>query len=144
MTQREPGLPEEEIVFPSEEIALPDPAATAQATQSPAPPAGEAPAPHAEIGVPYLGHLDSNQARLRWQQIQAGFVDDPRHSVAEAHALVSDLVQRIVAAFSEERNALERQWSEGEQVSTEDLRVCLQRYRGFFTRLLPVSVETQR
>jgi hypothetical protein len=61
--------------------------------------------------------------------------------VAEAHALVSDLVQRIVAAFSEERNALEQQWSEGQQVSTEDLRVCLQRYRGFFARLLPVSTD---
>jgi hypothetical protein len=31
-----------------------------------------------------------------------------------------------------------RQWSRGEQVSTEDLRLALQRYRDFFERLLAV------
>jgi hypothetical protein len=73
----------------------------------------------------------------RWHRIQSEFVDDPRKSVAEAHELVSDLLKRVVDNFTQERGALERQWSEGERVSTEDLRVCLQRYRAFFSRLLP-------
>ena len=128
------ALPEETIVFPSADDERPQ--------QSPAPPAGEA-APHADLVAPYLTHLDTNQARARWQLIQAEFVDDPRQSVAEAHALVSNLVQHIVSSFTEERNALERQWSEGETVSTEELRVCLQRYREFFTRLLPVTPDVR-
>lgn len=87
--------------------------------------------------TPYLTNQTSTHATERWQRVQATFVDDPRKSVAEAHELVGDLVQRIVDAFAQERNELERQWSKGDSVSTEDLRVCLQRYRAFFSRLLP-------
>lgn len=75
----------------------------------------------------------------RWQQVQSEFVDDPQKSVAHAHQLVSDAVQRIVDTFTQERNQLEQQWSQGKDVSTEDLRVCLHRYREFFTRLMPLE-----
>jgi len=91
----------------------------------------------------YLPDASSAQVGERWQSIQAEFVDDPRRSVAEAHALVADLVQRIVDSFTSEREALERQWQTGGEVSTEDLRLCLQRYRAFFTRLLPVAPDGQ-
>jgi hypothetical protein len=87
--------------------------------------------------APYLSGQTDAQASQRWREVQAEFVDDPRKSVAKAHELVSDLVQQIVDAFSRERDGLERQWAEGDKVSTEDLRVCLQRYRTFFSRLLP-------
>jgi hypothetical protein len=90
----------------------------------------------------YLRQDAQADVNNRWQEVQTEFVDDPRKSVAHAHQLVSDAVQRIVDTFTEERNQLERQWSEGEDVSTEDLRVCLQRYRAFFTRLVPL--ETTR
>jgi hypothetical protein len=72
----------------------------------------------------------------RWRQIQADFVDRPREAVQEADALVSDLVDKITAGFGAERERLERQWDGGDDVSTEDLRVALQRYRAFFGRLL--------
>jgi hypothetical protein len=72
----------------------------------------------------------------RWQEIQAGFVDEPRQSVERADALVADLMQRLAASFSEERERLEGQWDRGDEVSTEDLRVALTRYRAFFDRLL--------
>jgi hypothetical protein len=72
----------------------------------------------------------------QWQEIQAGFVDHPRDSVAEADALVADLMQRLAASFSHERDQLESQWDRGDDVSTEDLRVALTRYRSFFDRLL--------
>lgn len=84
-----------------------------------------------------LSQQDSAPANERWGRIQAAFVDDPRKAVSEAHELVGELTQRIVDAYARERGDLERQWSEGENVSTEDLRVCLQRYRAFFSRLLP-------
>jgi len=72
----------------------------------------------------------------RWQEIQAGFVDEPRQSVERADALVADLMQRLAASFSEERERLEGQWDRRDEVSTEDLRVALTRYRAFFDRLL--------
>jgi hypothetical protein len=90
-----------------------------------------------ESDTPYLPEQDTGPAHERWQRIQAAFVDDPRKSVTEAHALVGELTQRIVDAFAQERDQLEAQWSKGGDVSTEDLRVSLQRYRAFFTRLLP-------
>jgi hypothetical protein len=72
----------------------------------------------------------------RWQEIQSSFVDQPRDAVAEADALVADLMQRLAAGFSGERERLEAQWDRGDDVSTEDLRVALTRYRSFFDRLL--------
>jgi hypothetical protein len=33
---------------------------------------------------------------------------------------------------------LEQQWDRGDDVSTEDLRIALQRYRSFFQRLLSI------
>jgi molecular chaperone GrpE (heat shock protein) len=87
--------------------------------------------------TPYLSNQSSAQANDRWKRVQADFVDDPRKSVSEAHELVSEMVQHIVDSFSHERDNLENTWSKGESVSTEDLRVCLQRYRAFFSRLLP-------
>ncbi|HEY8945538.1 MAG TPA: hypothetical protein VIM73_14820 [Polyangiaceae bacterium] len=95
-------------------------------------------AAHPRVDAPYLPVRTSAEAGERWRNIQGGFVDDPRRSVAEAHELVGELVQQIVDSFTHEREGLERQWQSGESVSTEDLRVCLQRYRAFFTRLLPV------
>lgn len=85
----------------------------------------------------YLPEQTSSQASERWQRIQSEFVDDPRRSVTQAHELVGELTQRIVDAFANERSELERQWSKGDSVSTEDMRICLQRYRAFFSRLLP-------
>jgi hypothetical protein len=45
-------------------------------------------------------------------------------------------MQRLAAGFSDERERLEGQWDQGDDVSTEDLRVALTRYRSFFDRLL--------
>ena len=74
--------------------------------------------------------------RTQWESIQTGFVDQPRAAVEQADALVSQLVTRLTDVFGRERSALEGQWTKGENVSTEDLRVALTRYRSFFHRLL--------
>ena len=47
-------------------------------------------------------------------------------------------MKRLAEVFAEERSKLEKQWDRGDQVSTEDLRIALQRYRAFFQRLLSV------
>jgi hypothetical protein len=72
----------------------------------------------------------------RWEKIQTGFVDEPRQTVEQADELVAELMKRLAEGFATERERLEGQWGRGEDVSTEDLRVTLQRYRGFFQRLL--------
>jgi transposase len=38
-------------------------------------------------------------------------------------------MKHLAEVFSEEREKLESQWRQGEEVSTEELRVALQRYR---------------
>lgn len=85
---------------------------------------------------PLLASDQSKHFTSRWQEIQTSFVDQPRDAVAEADTLVADLMQRLAASFSQERERLEAQWGRGDDVSTEDLRVALTRYRSFFDRLL--------
>ena len=81
---------------------------------------------------------DADGFQLRWQEVQARFVDQPRESVQRADELVTEVMQSLAETFSEERNALEAQWSKGNEASTEDLRLALQRYRTFFNRLLNI------
>jgi hypothetical protein len=73
---------------------------------------------------------------VRWKEIQAQFVDEPRQAVQDADALVADLMQRLATMFARERGELEARWAGGEDVSTEELRQGLRRYRSFFERLL--------
>ena len=72
----------------------------------------------------------------RWKEIQTRFVDEPRGAVEDADGLVASLMQQLADGFAKERERLEAQWGRGEDISTEDLRVALQRYRTFFQRLL--------
>jgi hypothetical protein len=74
--------------------------------------------------------------RSRWHDVQSHFVDEPRHAVEEADQLVAAVISRLAEIFAGERDVLEREWSKGQDVSTEDLRQALRRYRSFFDRLL--------
>ena len=89
-----------------------------------------------EQHAPLLPNDQADRFTSRWQEIQTGFVDEPRESVEQADALVADLMKRLSSSFSEERKHLENQWDQGDDVSTEELRVALTRYRSFFERLL--------
>lgn len=86
--------------------------------------------------TPLFADADVNELRERWSNVQAGFVDEPRRAVEDADKLVATVMERLAQGFANERSSLERQWSSGDQVSTEDLRLALQRYRSFFDRLL--------
>ena len=83
-----------------------------------------------------LMHDDAEKFRNRWSAVQADFVDEPRRAVEEADTLVAELMKRLAEVFADERSKLEGQWGRGDNGSTEDLRVTLQRYRSFFNRLL--------
>jgi len=79
---------------------------------------------------------DGEGFQSRWEEIQVRFVDEPRGAVEDADALVATVMQRLAESFASERERLEAQWGRGEDISTEDLRIALQRYRSFFQRLL--------
>jgi hypothetical protein len=85
---------------------------------------------------PLLAEAATSDVRGRWERIQGSFVDEPRRAVEEADTLVAELMQQLADSFAQERQALEGQWDRGDEVSTEDLRIALQRYRSFFDRLL--------
>ncbi len=85
---------------------------------------------------PLVALSDLESFRERWEAIQTGFVDEPRRAVTQADELVAEVVQQLADTFARERSRLEDQWDRGDDVSTEELRKALQRYRSFFNRLL--------
>jgi len=88
--------------------------------------------------MPLFPSNELDSLRTRWKEIQTGFVDEPRKAVEEADGLVASAMKRLAEVFAQERSGLEQQWDRGDNVSTEDLRIALQRYRTFFDRLLSV------
>ena len=87
---------------------------------------------------PIFPEQEAADLRRAWEGVQAGFVDEPRRAVEEADHLVAAAMKRLAEMFAEERSHLESQWDRGDDVSTEELRVALRRYRAFFDRLLSV------
>jgi hypothetical protein len=88
---------------------------------------------------PHASLLDDGELQnitMRWKDIQAEFVDEPKIAVQQADALVAELMQRLASMFATERAELEDRWAGGSQVSTEELRQGLRLYRSFFERLL--------
>ena len=86
--------------------------------------------------VPLLSDQDCKNFRSRWENLQVGFVDEPRRAVEQADQLVTDAINSLAREFSSQREGLERQWHREQNVSTEDLRLAFRRYRSFFERLL--------
>jgi len=86
--------------------------------------------------IPLFSESEMREFRSQWIKIQTSFVDEPRDTVKDADTLVAAVMQRLAEGFANERSGLEKQWDRGGNVSTEDLRVALRRYRSFFDRLL--------
>jgi hypothetical protein len=101
-----------------------------------------------EIREPQQTHEPRNEAlfspdetehfRSEWTNVQGSFVDEPRRAVEQADELVASAIKRLTEVFAQERAKLEQEWGHREDVSTEDFRQALRRYRSFFDRLLSV------
>ncbi len=89
--------------------------------------------------TPLLPASKVGELRLLWNHIEAGFLDEPRRSVEEANKLLANAVQLVAEGFARERASLERQWESEGNVSTEELRLALKRYRAFFSRFLDAA-----
>lgn len=111
------------------------PSTPPRSSQKPAPPA---PSQAVSEDTHLFDEEELRDFRARWDQVQTSFVDEPRHAVEQADALVATVVKRLSDQFSDERARLEKQGSRGQNVSTEDLRQNFRRYRAFFDRLLGV------
>jgi hypothetical protein len=88
------------------------------------------------LATPLFEENQAQEFHALWQDVQAAFVDDPRNSVVKADDLVTRVIKSIEENFAAERLSMENQWNQGKDVSTEDLRLMLKRYRSFFDRLL--------
>jgi hypothetical protein len=136
-------LRKDEPQFDNEEITTADlaqgkrPANTQEMRPQPVTMSGGRPEEGAG-STPLFPSNELEDLRTRWKDIQTGFVDEPRKAVEQADGLVASAMKRLAEVFAQERSGLEQQWDRGDNVSTEDLRVALQRYRSFFDRLLSV------
>jgi hypothetical protein len=118
------------VVAPMDEVIVHD--APISAAIAHAAPIGA----NAGFSAALLNSEESEHFRMRWNEIQGKFVDEPRVAVEQADGLVSEVIEQITQMFAREHTWLEGQWNQGNDVSTEDLRKALQRYRSFFNRLV--------
>jgi hypothetical protein len=81
---------------------------------------------------------EAESFRSRWLDIQTSFVDEPGGSVEQADLLVAEVMKQLARTFAQKRSKLELQLGQGEEISTEELRMALRRYRSFFDRLLSI------
>jgi len=72
----------------------------------------------------------------RWTTIQSSFVDGPREAVEEADNLMGLVIKQIEEGLMAERANLKKSWESAKDGSTEDYRICLQKYREYFDRLV--------
>lgn len=121
-----------------EPAASPAPAAMHRTSQLANPAANDGAASATDGAEPLFPSGESEGFKSRWVEVQTGFVDEPRNAVEQADGLVAEMMQRLATVFADERSKLEEQWSRGDDISTEDLRQALRRYRSFFDRLLSV------
>ncbi|MFZ0533644.1 MAG: hypothetical protein WAM09_10725 [Anaerolineales bacterium] len=63
-------------------------------------------------------------------------MDEPHAAVEQADGLVTEALERIKQVFSDNRTILNEQWTNHQDISTEDLRIALQNYRSFLNRIL--------
>jgi len=73
----------------------------------------------------------ASQFRARWEIIQSGFVDDPRHAVEQASALINEALGQLTGVFEEKRKHLQHNG----EIPTEELRQTLRHYRLLLNRL---------
>jgi hypothetical protein len=98
----------------------------------------------ARSAVHFLPDSAADKLRDRWQRIQIDFVDDPRHSVEEADALLEQVAEQFTEALTTTRGSLRDGWNsagpgsaaDDSGTSTEQLRGSIREYRELLNRLL--------
>ncbi|MGW0594810.1 hypothetical protein [Streptosporangium sp. NPDC002607] len=86
---------------------------------------------------------DSDDVLRRWQEVQAGFVDDPRDAVQRADSLLDEITTSFRNALEVRTTELQGRWKNTEKNDTEDLRTALRDYRTTLEQLLNISAGTR-
>lgn len=89
--------------------------------------------------ISFLSDGETEEIKSRWRKIQTQFVDEPRTSVDRAESLIEEVMNKLMQKFANERDMLDSSAESGEELTTEDLRVALRRYRAFLQRLLTLK-----
>jgi len=129
----------------------PEPAAGIPYGQEPSPSGGKEPVLEAEVvddesstsqvsrtANRFIDPEEAEDLQSRWNEILVAFVDEPRSAVQRANTLVAETTKLLADSFATGRQKLEKDWAEGSDVSTETLRLALQRYRLLFNRLMAI------
>jgi hypothetical protein len=107
---------------------------------------GSTPLPHASAPRPSarLSLLDEDpgDVRRRWQEVQVGFVDDPRRAVERADSLLGEMTTAIRTALEARTSDLQSRWKGAEHADTELLRTALRDYRSVLEQLLELSAPS--
>lgn len=75
----------------------------------------------------------------RWTAIETGFVEDPKRHIEMADDLLGAVIDRLDAQLNHDRERLSAAWRGGD-VTTEQLRELLLRYRASYQRLRGVVI----
>lgn len=112
------------------------------------PPAPEPPTPEtsdssttgttASSAEPLLTSESTDSFLSRWSEVQAGFIEDPHQSVADADALLAEVVTAYQQALEQRRAQISAGRSDG-TADTEDLRLALLEYRELISAICPVG-----
>ncbi|MGH9209890.1 MAG: hypothetical protein ACRD2C_04320 [Acidimicrobiales bacterium] len=81
---------------------------------------------------------DADTFRERWDEVQSGFVDDPRRAVDDAGQLLADVLDTMARTLAAKRDDLEAQWGRDDDTSTEELRLAFRAYRSFYDRVVSI------
>jgi hypothetical protein len=76
---------------------------------------------------------DMSEFRVRFEEIQSEFIDDPKAAVEKAERLMQEAIDRITKSMHERMQAMHRD-REGKQ-DTEQMRMTMRTYREFFGSL---------
>jgi hypothetical protein len=78
----------------------------------------------------------AEELRVGWQRIKAGFVDNPRGSVAEAAAVVEEAAEMLAARLRARQQRIRESWeANGSGRDTEALRIALLHYQSLFDKM---------
>lgn len=128
--------PEPEPRPESEPAVLDEPAPGPEPDADLVPVPGADVEPDSELPAGFMG--DTAALRDRWESVQVGFVDDPRHAVEEAHEMVAAAVAELQAQIDRQRDELAGSWRHDAAASTDALLSAFQGYRELFERVLAV------
>lgn len=123
----------ESVNGPTSLQAVPDTPAPVRAVPAQAVPV-EDQRPSADDGDEGPLLADTEKLRSDWLVIKAGFIDNPRGSVAQAENVIDEVIDKLVAVLRARQGQTRGTWDRDGR-DTESLRQALLTYQALFNRI---------